>query len=68
VNDRSIEVGGDVVTAINGEPVRSSEDLLVLISLQAEPGQEVTLTIIREGRTQEVIVQLGTRPVTFERR
>jgi 2-alkenal reductase len=53
VNDRSIEVGGDVVTAINGEP---------------EPGQEVTLTIIREGRTQEVIVQLGTRPVTFERR
>ena len=62
VNGRPIEVGGDVVTAIDGQPVRSSDDLLTFISLQTRPGQEVTLTVVRNGATQQVTVRLGTRP------
>ena len=59
---RSVEVGGDVITAIDGQPVNTFDDMLVYLSLQTSPGQDVTLTILRDGQTQDVTVTLGTRP------
>ena len=59
---RSVEVGGDVITAIDGQPVKTFDDMLVYLSLHASPGQEVTLTILRDGKYQDVKLQLGTRP------
>ncbi len=58
---RPVEVGGDVVVAIDGQPVRSSEDLLTYIAFQGRPGQELKLTIVRQGATQEVTVRLEAR-------
>jgi 2-alkenal reductase len=66
VNGRPVEVGGDVVTAIDDQPVRSFEDLLIYIALQARPSQEVTFTILRSGKTQHVSVQLGARSGAVE--
>ncbi|MFZ6026938.1 MAG: S1C family serine protease [Chloroflexota bacterium] len=62
VNGRSVEVGGDVVIAIDGQPVNNFDDLLIYIALSARPGQTVTLTIVRSGQTQDVTVTLGARP------
>lgn len=62
INGQSIAVGGDTIIAINGQPVRSFDDLLIYIALQTVPNQTVTLTIIRGGNSQEVSVQLGARP------
>ncbi len=59
---RTVEVGGDVITAIDGQPVKTFDDMLVYLSLQTSPGQEVTLTILRDGQYQDVKLQLGTRP------
>lgn len=58
----AVEVGGDVITAINGQPVKTFDDMLVYLSLQTSPGQNVTLTILRDGKYQDVTVKLGTRP------
>lgn len=63
---RPVDVGGDVVMAIDGQPVRSFEDLLIYIALEARPGQEVTLTVLRDGKQQDVSVLLGTRPERLE--
>jgi S1-C subfamily serine protease len=57
-----LQVGGDVITAINGEPVQQFEDLLVYILRNTEVGQQVTLTIVRDGREQSVKVTLAERP------
>jgi S1-C subfamily serine protease len=57
-----LQIGGDVITAINGKPVQQFEDLLVYILRDTEVGQEVTLTIIRDGREQSIKVKLGERP------
>lgn len=62
VNGLTVPVGGDVITAIDGQLVRSFDELLIYIAMQAEPGQKVTLTILRDGKTQDVNVQLGARP------
>jgi len=59
---RTVEVGGDVITAIDGQPVKTFDDILVYLTLQTSPGQQVTLTILREGQYQDINVQLGTRP------
>lgn len=62
VNGRQVDVGGDVITAIDGQPVNSFDDLLIYIALQTSPGQEVTLSIIRNGQKQDVKVTLEPRP------
>ena len=52
---------GDVVTAVNGTKVRSSDDLRALIDAR-KPGEQVTLTVSRNGATKTLRVVLGTRP------
>jgi 2-alkenal reductase len=60
---REVEIGGDVITAIDGQPINTFDELLVYLSLQTSPGQEVTLTILRDGQTQEITLPLGSRPI-----
>ncbi|MCS6907739.1 MAG: PDZ domain-containing protein, partial [Anaerolineales bacterium] len=66
VRGREVEIGGDVVTAINGEPVRSFDDLLIYVSLKGKPGDTVELTVVRENREIPIRVKLETRPATLE--
>ena len=54
-------VGGDVVVALDGEPVRDFDDLLTRIAFK-RPGDQVTLTIVRDGRQRDVTVTLEARP------
>jgi regulator of sigma E protease len=46
---------GDLVTAIDGRPVRSSQELVEIIS--AAPGSELRLTIERNGRQFETSIR-----------
>ena len=59
---RSVEIGGDVITAVDGQPIKTFDDLLVYLSLHTSPGQVITLSILRNGQNQDVKVTLGTRP------
>jgi S1-C subfamily serine protease len=54
-------VGGDVITAVNGKPVTSAQDLVQAIAAY-KPGDVVTLTVNRHGASSDVKVTLGTRP------
>ena len=53
--------GGDVIVAVDGHKIVGVTDLPELIA-QHEPGDTVTLQIIRDGNTQNVDVKLGERP------
>ena len=55
-------IGGDIITAINDEPTPNFEALVSYLARATEPGQEVELTILRDGNTQTVDVTLGVRP------
>ncbi len=52
---------GDVVTAVDGEAVTSSDQLREVIDAH-NPGDSVTITVSRNGKTQSLKVVLGTRP------
>jgi S1-C subfamily serine protease len=53
--------GGDVIVAVDGDEIVGETDLPKLIA-QHNPGDAVTLEIIREGETRSVDVTLGERP------
>jgi S1-C subfamily serine protease len=56
--------GGDLIIAIDGEPVATFDDLLVYLESYKSPGERVSLTVLRRGENQETItVVLGQRPV-----
>lgn len=49
---------GDIVRSANGEPIRSSGELPVIIG-SISPGQEITLGIWRKGKEVETKVRVG---------
>jgi S1-C subfamily serine protease len=55
-------VGGDVITAINGQPVRSFDDVVTYIARFGQAGQAITLSVLRDGAAQEISVTLEARP------
>jgi serine protease Do len=56
---------GDVITAVSGEGVKSSNELARRIAEMA-PGTKVDLQILRKGSSRAVVVTLGTMPSTKE--
>ena len=55
-------IGGDILTAIDGVPLTSWEDLDAYLQENTEAGQTVTLDILRDGQPMQVQVQLGEEP------
>ena len=53
--------GGDVITAIDGEKVTSSEELQRAIDAK-QPGDTIEVTYWRNGDSHTVDVELTTRP------
>ena len=58
----NLQAGGDVILAIDGQPVVTFDDLLGYLTTHKSPGETVVLTILRDGQMMDVTVTLGTRP------
>jgi S1-C subfamily serine protease len=54
--------GGDLIVAIDGQPVRVFGDLLNYLMVKKSPGDQVVLTVLRGGQNKEVTVTLAKRP------
>lgn len=57
-----LPAGGDLIVAIDGQPVMTFDDLLSYLIKNKQPGDKVTLTIVRDGQEKEVDLTLGKRP------
>ena len=56
-----VPTGGDVIIAVDGDEIVGETDLPRLIA-QHDPGDEVTIEVIRDGETRNLDVTLGERP------
>jgi 2-alkenal reductase len=54
--------GGDIILAINDQPVTKFDDVLGYLQSTTSPGDTVTLTIWRNGETVQIDLVLGARP------
>jgi S1-C subfamily serine protease len=61
INGNPVNLGGDVITAINGEKMRGINDILLYLSRETEVDQEVNVTVIREGERVDIPLTLGAR-------
>lgn len=59
--EQSWRIGGDIITKIDGAPVRGDSDLARGLDRHV-PGDRAILTVVRSGKVREVPVRLGTRP------
>jgi serine protease Do len=62
INGRQIELGGDVIVAVDNVSVRKIEDLLSYLQSERSIGETVILSVIREGKNQEIGMTLAARP------
>ncbi len=58
----TVTVGGDIIVAIEGDPVQDFNDLIAYLIRETEVGQQVAVTVIRDGQRMDVTVRLGERP------
>ena len=61
--DPSVAKNGDVIVAVDGQPIRSADDVLRMVSQRLAPGQRATLTIVRGTQRRRVSLVLGRRPL-----
>ncbi len=66
LGNRRYLVGGDVVTAINGQQLATWEDLSVYLEDNTAVDQQVSLTIVRDGRELTVQVTLEDTPASLQ--
>jgi S1-C subfamily serine protease len=58
---QEIDIGGDVIVAVDGDDLSGQTDLPRLV-FQHKPGDRVTLEVLRDGDRMEIEVELGARP------
>ncbi len=62
VGNRRWMVGGDIVTAIDGVPLRSWDDLDAYLQERTEVGQTVRLDLLRDGKVMQLQLVVGEEP------
>ena len=66
VEDVEVRIGGDVITAINSQPVNDFEDLVAYLARYTSVGQQITLDILRDGKSSSLELTLSARPAQDE--
>jgi S1-C subfamily serine protease len=57
-----IKLGGDVIIAVDNNTVRKIDDLLAYVEMKKSVGDDLELTILREGQMMKVVATLAARP------
>jgi len=59
---QGLNAGGDLIVAVDGQPVMTEDDLMRYLLLNKAPGDTVTLTVLRGSQKVDLKLTLGTRP------
>jgi 2-alkenal reductase len=57
-----VTLGGDIIIAIDGNPVANFDELLGYLVSNTSAGQQIIVTILRDGQTLKLPVTLDARP------
>ena len=62
IDGRDVPMDGDIIIKIDGELVRKIADILVHLQMEKLVGDEMVLTILRDGEVMDKTIFLGERP------
>ncbi len=64
IDSLTVPSSADIITAIDGQPVTGFNALITYLTNNTQPGQQITLTVLRSGKTLQLPLTLGERPHT----
>jgi serine protease Do len=62
INGDQVTVGGDVIVAVDGQPMTGMDSVIDYLFTSKQPGDKITLTVLRDGQQKDIVVTLGQRP------
>ncbi len=62
INGAEAPVGGDIIIAIDGTPMRGMDDVIAYVVEHTQPGDTVEFTVLRDGAEVAVTITMGKRP------
>jgi len=62
VGNGILPVGGDIITALDGEPIASTQELTLFLDTRTQIGQTIQVTLIRDGQELTLPATLTERP------
>jgi len=65
IEGANLRLGGDVITEVDGKQVSDMEEVINVVNA-ASPGDEMELTVDRDGEVKKIVVTLGVRPDSAE--
>jgi 2-alkenal reductase len=64
IDGERVHLGGDVIVALDGQPLKRSDDLVTALARRTEVGQTVSLTVLGHGQERTVRITLAARPTS----
>src|SRR5882757_8997291 len=64
VGGQQVALGGDIIVKVNGKDIQGMDDVVSAVN-DAKPGDDMTLTVVRDGKEQDIKVTLGERPANI---
>jgi S1-C subfamily serine protease len=66
IDGTDFNVGGDIIVAVDGQPVKRFDDLVSYLFANTTVGQTIQLDILRDGKQQTLDLVLAARPSSSE--
>jgi S1-C subfamily serine protease len=61
IGGQTVPIGGDIITKVDGKQITGMDDVISAVN-EHKPGDDLTLTVWRDGQQRDVTVKLGDRP------
>jgi putative serine protease PepD len=61
IGGQTVPIGGDIITKVEGKQITGMDEIISAVNGK-KPGDEITLTVWRDGQQKDVTVKLGDRP------
>ena len=63
INDDWVIIGGDIIISIDGNRIINGDVLMSYLEEYTQPGQTITISIIRNNQQIDISLELGARPI-----
>jgi len=64
LDNNNVPHGGDIITAIDNQPIKTIYDVIAYLDDEKSVGDKVVLTVDRSGKSMDLTATLGARPST----
>ena len=64
IDGSQTQVGGDVIIAVDKQPVTGMDSVIDYLFTSKQPGDKISLTVLRNGEQKDIVVTLGQRPAS----